>query len=166
MSKCKTETVTIDRVVSKPEIPFHPTIPNVALDFDQAIGLPVGDKMAVFIPAYGICGPCTDRGDLLRSPKTMGAIINCAREVWVVGSEPTLGNAFGILVNTEKGKCVMSGQGTVSNEDGARGGRGSVMKFTVGTVYDNVGAQKRTVSGGGSVSDGGWEVHAEVTWTF
>lgn len=163
---CKTETITTDRVIPKPEIPFHPTIPNVVLDFDQAFGIPMGDKMAVFIPAHGISGPCADRGDLLRAPRTMGGMINCVKEVWVVQTEPTLGNAFGILITTEKGKCVMSGQGTVTNEDGARGGKGSVVKFTVGTVYDNVGAQKRTVSAGGSGSNTGWEVHAEATWTF
>lgn len=163
---CKTETITTDRVISKPEIPFHPTISNVALDFDHALGIQVGDKTAVFIPAQGLCGPCADRGDLLRAARTIGAIINCVKDVWVVQTEPTLGNAFGILISTEKGKCMMSGQGTVTNEEGGRGGKGSVARFTVKTVYDNVGAEKRTVSAGGSGSDTGWEVHAEVTWTF
>lgn len=166
LTGCRSATTTLDRVVPNPEIPFHPTVPNVGLDFDRAVGIPVDQHMAVFIPAVGLFGPCSDLGCLLRSPRVCGVIINCVSEVWIVESEPTLGNAFGVRVNTERGKCVMSGQGTVSNPEDARGVAAPAVKFAVKTVYDNVGSQRRSATVGGGATNTGWEVHGSVTWTF
>jgi hypothetical protein len=163
---CKTIATTIDRVIPNPELPFHPTVPNVSLDFDQAVGMPVHDRMAIVIPAAGLLGPCGDLGGLLRAPMVWGVIISPRNEVWVVETEPTIGNAFGIRVTTEPGKCVISGQGTVANEEVARVGTTPVMHFDVKTVYDGAAAGKCTVGGSGNVSNTGWSVGVSASYTF
>jgi hypothetical protein len=178
---------TINRVISNPTIPFHPTIPNVSLDFDQALGVQVRDRVPIFIPVAGLFGPCADPGRLLRSPMMCGAIISCQEEVWTVESEPTRGNAFGLLVHNANGKCIMAGEGTVSNidlaggrsessTDSSREAEGSrrsapVMKFQVRTVYDGVstgstGEAKKTGTLSGTVGPEGPSVTASTTKEF
>ncbi|MBV9493301.1 MAG: hypothetical protein JOZ54_03585 [Acidobacteria bacterium] len=166
---CKTETNPLGTILTRPELPFHPTIPGVELDFDNRVGVPVGDRMATVIPSSGLFGPCGDLGDLLRKPRVWGMIINCFGEPWTVDSEPTIGNAFGLLVRNERGRCVMSGEGEIVNAiDGSTDDKVArpTMRFSVKTVYANAGAQRRTVTAGGTVTNTGWQVTATASWTF
>jgi hypothetical protein len=166
VSQCKLETVTIDKVLARPQLPFHPTVAGVTLDFDNSVGVQVGERLAFVIPSDGLFGPCSDLGDLLRKPRVWGVIINCFGEPWTVDSEPTVGNAFGLLVRNESGRCVMSGEGEVANASQVDGATRPTMRFSIKTVYANVGAQRRSVTVGGSGTNTGWEVHGSVTWQF
>jgi hypothetical protein len=166
MSRCISGTV--DKVVRNPQIPFHPSINNVGLDFENAFGIPIEEYMAVFIPASGLFGPCSDLGRLLRSAMTMGVIINCLKDIWIVESEPTMGDGFGMLIHTERGKTVMSGQGRVTSQEVATGGRTSSMEFSIKTVYDYVSSSPRKdrAEGGGSWGPDGPRVEVKYVFEF
>jgi len=164
---CKVVSGTIDSVVSRPPVPVFPAIPSVGLDYEQAVGFRIGDHIAIFVPMAGLLGPCGDKGHLLRAPTTMGIVINCEKEVWVVETEPTEGNRFGMIIYTARRKPIISGQGAVTTSDGATN-TDTVLEFKFATLYDMITSspKKTKVSGGGKVGSGGWEVTGTYTIEF
>jgi hypothetical protein len=168
--QCEVFRGTTETVIQNPDIPRYPSVPDVGIDFESAVGFPIEpDNVVVFAPAAGLFGGECDPGRLLRKPMTTGVIINCLADVWYVESEPTRGGRFGLLVRTGRGKTVMCGQGSVSSEED-----GSIsLNFDLETVYDHVSSSPRNDSvkvGGGTKTDPdgrtSWETRVDYTYNF
>ena len=160
------------KVVQKPRV--NAELPREMrrehLDFDKSFGIEIEEYTAVFIPSAGMLGK---QGKILRLPKkseTIGIIVNCENEVWLVDGESTGEHNIGLIVYApQKGgrgwrshKPIMAGRAVISGDPD-----NYHLEFDLKTLYDNITMSPRndSVSAGGTVDTDG-KAKFEVKYTY
>ena len=122
-----------------------PELDDVILSAADGFDMPIDSFRSTFFPNAAVIGASGNPRVLLERPMIVGVIVNCFHDLWWIESEPTRGDAFGMVAyvdETAEGgprrKAILSGEGHVEE-----GNAGPAIRATLNTVYPFVRSSPR-----------------------